>query len=304
MNNSELKNVLLRELEDRLLILNDSIAIENKGKQSREYKPYLINIEDNLISDTESKKSFLLEYYSPSERENLKAIRSSAALTYNTFINIVGGGGIIYEGQVYNAFAPEVPHTSLINGGKAKIDALLNSEDKKTTLMIEMKMFEHYDKSIAFNSKSYLCKERYGSQLSDLTKDVFIGLFTEIETLISEKGFTRYDIQQMAKHLLSILSNTSSKDYFSKTRHIKLLSVSWLASKTDILKDEKAYHFVSKVDKRIEAEAHLALQMLNSVLKKLNIDNIETRFMDYDMLIKNTNIKQRPYYSYLLTRYL
>ncbi len=308
----KLKSKLKSILKDRLerTAGADNIAFQEKRPNSNEYHPYVLCVNDNLIKNLEL-TCYLNGYYSMSDINDMRALRSSSALTYNTFSMIDRKRPLIIFDTVYEAFHPEERNRPLKNRRPSQIDGLFKSEE--STLMLEMKMFEHYDhrcsddiyenkKSVLKSSfKSYLEEENYESHYAK----EFIDLFKKIMHEIKQKTFEKYDIVQMAKHLLSIINNRDEEHF--KNKSVLLLSVSWLASRTsliDELESEADKRHLKACDDNIEQEAKHAVKMLNDFLDDLGVDDISVAFMDYAEFVSRSNLAEHPHYDYLKARYL
>jgi|GEM_PF-4156767 len=304
----QIKNELLQVLKNRLMSIKPDVNITKEWIKNA-YKPYVKEHEENLILHSKELKNFLDKCnYDPIERKRLKALRSSAALMFNTFVEIEFNTNLVFKNQVYNHFEPEFGNCCLKGGrGRAKIDALLKSQDRKSIMILEGKMFEHYDGEKAFLSEteSYFDRTRYSEHLSSETIEAFVELFHEIKNHIENRLFTRFDIQQMAKHLLSIVNNLDSENKpFKKAENIYLIGVSWLASKTSIIDQINSADRVKKIDGIIEEEARLGVALLNKVLENTNLNKIKVSFTDYSTFIEKSNLSNHPHFDYLNKRYL
>ncbi|MGN0740103.1 MAG: hypothetical protein ACI4LX_08035 [Treponema sp.] len=229
---------LLTVLKKGLLTVNPEINDSSKyfGHTNPKWKNslkvqnfYLLSLKNNLYKNIAPK--FKLG-------TGCKAVRSSAALIYNTlytgkvrikidneFIDFVG-----YTGK--NGYFYEIPFKAIKDDKDsthtAKLDAGLISTDGQRLLLFEAKCLEWFDKNPKALKKAYLTPERY---LSERSASLFIPLFREL--IVSEEKdcqyvskSERYDAIQMLIHMLGIF-NWCLTNSAKVPKHIKLINLVW-----------------------------------------------------------------------------
>lgn len=264
MNEIELLTVLKKGL------LNDNVNpnINDSSKYFGHNNPnwknsikaqnfYLFALENNLYKN--SVPGFKLG-------AGCKAVRSSAALIYNT----------LYSGKVRikinndfkefvgytekNKSFYEIPFKAIKDDKNsthtAKLDAGLISADGETLLLFEAKCLEWFDKNPKSLKEAYLRPERYFSESS---ASVFIPLFRKIIEVDEKNGkynskTERYDAIQMMIHILGIYNWCFEKNG-KVPKHIKLINLVWdyKCAEYDI-EEQEGKAFVENVNKAVREE--------------------------------------------------
>lgn len=209
---------LLMKLKQGLLLVNKDIrdsplyfgnTNKNWKNSEKAQKYYLLRLNNNLFQNTNPQKKL---------GTGCKAVRSSAALIYNTIFD----GNIVIDKKQYNSFSKdgealyELPFAAIKDDKDsthtAKLDAGLISSDGIDLLLFEAKCMEWFDKNPKSLKKAYLNKDRY---LFEESASIFIPIFNELvlPNDIKEKGVLvrkaktiRYDAIQMMIHCLGIFN--------------------------------------------------------------------------------------------------
>lgn len=186
------------------------------GSKSVSQAPYyLANLQDNLIEPMN--EQHFAEYGGGSGNEldsKMKALRSSSALTFNTF----GNGPVVFNDEwsfskgVYNVVYEYQLPTLKRNPNPANLDARLVCDDNGCAAYFEFKMLEWLTSQPGLLRPAYLDPENYLIPREDA--ELFVEAFSWLADCDSkiaiEAGqplkcrFYHYDAFQMAKHLLAV----------------------------------------------------------------------------------------------------
>lgn len=240
------EKTILSELRYRLLslgIITTNDFLSQNSKDSHYY--YLDKYNKNLI--TKMDQQHINEYSSGDGNElidnsrpaKMKALRSSSALTFN----LIGNKNVkvktakygINVGQYNVQF--EKKFKTLVGSSKpATLDACLISDDKKSCVLCEMKMFEWLSLQPPIISSSYLIKNKYYDVNSFL---VFETIFNKIK---QSPNKIRYDSPQMLKHLLGIYNTlhdakNDPESEFHTIKKVTLLNCVWELENISLLKN-------------------------------------------------------------------
>jgi hypothetical protein len=254
---------LLKKLKHGLLNVNKKIRDTKKFFGHSNWKNsvkaqnyYLWNLKDNLYQKETPKQKL---------GSGSKAIRSSAALIYNTLLSgqIKTTNGKEYKGykSVY-----EIPFRAIKDDKEsthtAKLDAGLLSVDESSLLLFEAKCMEWFDKKPKKLKKAYLKENRY---LYKESAEIFISQFRNYidSDEIIEKGaiiykpkLIRYDAIQMLIHCLGIYNwcfknKKNAKDNF---KNIRLVNLVWDYNCKEYKEEEKeGLKFVEDTNKMLSS---------------------------------------------------
>lgn len=299
----EIQELIAKDLKEHLLFVRKDVKVINESKSKRgDYKPYTKVVDDNLYKSIDEST---LKHYSSKGLNEMRAITSSSALTYNTFCNVGFDNTFEYNGFEYHTFIPESKRHPLNfsksnDRGKSNIDAELIGDKK--VLMIETKMFEPYYFSIKktiTNLDKYLDSGYYSDDVfTEDEKEVWIELIKSFKDKIEENIITNFDIMQFIKHLLSIVNN---RDTF-ENKEVELLALTWHASFTTLnLKNYR--EVVKKYDIRTTRQCIDAIGIINKFLIDNHYDWITVNTYDYNEFVWRTNLYDDPELFHYLKRY-
>lgn len=256
---------LLEKLKHGLLDVNKEISDTKKyfGHSNPKWKNsvkaqkyYLWNLKDNLYHTVNTKQKL---------GSGSKAIRSSAALIYNTLLS---GKIKTINGKEYKGYKSvyELPFRAIKDDKDsthtAKLDAGLISVDESSLLLFEAKCMEWFDKNPKGLKKAYLKEARY---LYKESAEIFIPLFREYinSDEVIEKGVItynpkdiRYDAIQMLIHCLGIYNwcfenKKKAKETF---KNIRLVNLVWDYNCDEYKEEEKeGLRFVEDINKKLRA---------------------------------------------------
>lgn len=186
------------------------------GCESASQAPYyLADLQDNLIEPMDAQHA--AEYGGGSGNEldfKMKALRSSSALTFNTF----GSGPVTFNGDCFLpggtysvAYEYQLP-TLMRNPNPANLDARLVRDDDGCAAYFEFKMLEWLTSQPGLLRTAYLDPENYliPRDEAELFVEAFAWLADCNPQAAVDAGqplkcrFSHYDAFQMAKHLLAV----------------------------------------------------------------------------------------------------
>ncbi len=229
---------LLEKLKQGLLDVNKEISDTKNyfghsnprwkdSKKAQNY--YLWNLKNNLYKNVIPKQRL---------GSGCKAVRSSAALIYNTLLS-----GLIKTktGEEYKGYQSvyEIPFRAIKDDKDsthtAKLDAGLVSIDETSLLLFEAKCMEWFDKNPKELKEAYLINNRY---LYEESAEIFIPLFkhfinptevTENEVTTNKSNYHRYDAFQMLIHCLGIYNWClgNKKNSITNFKNIRLINLVW-----------------------------------------------------------------------------
>ncbi|MBP5401772.1 MAG: hypothetical protein J6Y36_01300 [Treponema sp.] len=241
---------LLEKLKKGLLSVNKEIKDTKKyfghsnpkwenSEKAQNY--YLWNLKNNLYQNINQKQKL---------GSGCKAIRSSAALIYNTLLS---GQIKLKTGEEYRGYKSvyEIPFRAIKNDKDsthtAKLDAGLLSVDENTLLLFEAKCMEWFDKNPKKLKKAYLKEDRY---LYKESAAIFKPLFNDFinpdeiidkDAITYKSKYIRYDAFQMLIHCLGIYNWCLGKKKDSKKniKTIQLINLIWDYECEEYKKEEK-----------------------------------------------------------------
>jgi hypothetical protein len=228
----------------------------NMTSEMREY--YLQNLDDNLIDVMDYLHIKEFKEGSGNEfKKKMRALRSSSALSYNTFrnINLILRTNPYFPSGKYSIEYEKKVKTLKKTVSSANIDVVLINENSNDYIFFEMKMLEWLSSGSSILRASYLDREKYFDNEYNEAFDVFTMIFNQIKIPSPKSGefksiFKRYDAYQMLKHSLAIynmLRNGKLKD----VKSITLVNCIWELKNIDLLsiKCQKKYIEILKVEK-------------------------------------------------------
>lgn len=186
------------------------------GCESASQAPYyLADLRDSLVEPMDAQHA--AEYGGGSGNElgsKMKALRSSSALTFNTFGNgpvIFSGDCLLPEGTYNVSYEYQLP-TLMRNPNPANLDARLVRDDGGCAAYFEFKMLEWLTSQPGLLRPAYLDSESYLilRDEAELFTEAFSWLAGCDPQAAIDAGqplkcrFSRYDAFQMAKHLLAV----------------------------------------------------------------------------------------------------
>lgn len=186
------------------------------GCESASQAPYyLADLQDNLVEPMDARHSAAYGGGSGNELDSkMKALRSSSALTFNTFGNgpaIFNAEGLLPQGTYKVSYEYQLPTLSH-NPNPANLDARLVRDDDGCVAYFEFKMLEWLTSQPGRLRPAYFDLENYLIPRADakLFAEVFLRL-SDCAPLAAagtdsplKCRFSRYDAFQMTKHLLAI----------------------------------------------------------------------------------------------------
>jgi hypothetical protein len=281
---------IAKELENQFKNVRGNVEVINESKSKKgDYKPYTIDTEDNLYKEIDET---IKKCYSNKGLNEMRALASSSALTYNTFCNVSEDNNLVYNGETFHTFLPESKRHPLNfskskDQGKSNIDAELIGNDK--VLMVETKMFEPYYFSIKKTLDKldkYLDPNFYSDEVFSIElKAKWIELFSHFKDNIKDEDITNFDVIQLLKHLLSIVN---SKESFNGKK-VELLALTWHASLTTINLGSNRED-VKRYDINTIEQCKEAIGIMNKFLVDNNYDWINVNTYDYIEFVWRTNL--------------
>ena len=229
----------------------------NPGKEDRfcEESPYYLkDVNDNLVEPMYDRVQH--SYQAGAGREldkDMRALHSSAAMTYNLFGN---RPAYLYDGETCRAYTVtyEKRLTALNPAAKAHLDACLSRRDE--LLLFEMKMTEWLANSHDPLPASYLSSDK---KYPDW--DLFVGLKMTrdlFHTEAGEKGYAprakHLDTAQLFKHVYAIYNALFYTGELPLTERVKLSLCVWTISKPSFFYDPAQYNLYVTAEKELREE--------------------------------------------------
>ena len=185
--------------------------------------------------------------------KNMRALHSSAAMTYNLFGN---RPAYLYDGETYRAYTVtyEKQLTALNPAAKAHLDACLSRRDE--LLLFEMKMTEWLTNSHDPLPASYLSSEK---KYPDW--DLFVGLKMTRDLFYTEAGKKGYaplakhlDTAQLFKHVYAIYNALFYTGELPLTEKVKLCLCVWTISNPSLFDDPAQYDLYVTAEQELREE--------------------------------------------------
>ena len=275
----------------------------NPGKEalfSEENPYYLQDMGDNLIEPMYDRVQH--SYQAGAGREldkDMRALHSSAAMTYNLFGN---RPAYLYDGETYRAYTVtyEKQLTALNPTAKAHLDACLSRRDE--LLLFEMKMTEWLS-----NSHDPLPASYFSSEKKYPDWDLFVGLKMTrdlFHTEAGEKGYAprakHLDTAQLFKHVYAIYNALFYTGELPLTEKVKLCLCVWTISNPSFFDDEAEYSLYVKAEEELREEFDAFRWRLGDL-----IGMMEDRGVQFDVeLLTVRELISRMHKSDQLKRYL
>lgn len=229
----------------------------NPGKEDQfcEESPYYLKeLNDNLVEPMYDRVQRSYEAGAGRELEkDMRALHSSAAMTYNLFGN---RPAYLYDGETCRAYTVtyEKQLTALNPAAKAHLDACLSRRDE--LLLFEMKMTEWLANSHDPLPASYLSSDK---KYPDW--DLFVGLKMTrdlFHTEAGEKGYAprakHLDTAQLFKHVYAIYNALFYTGELPLTERVKLSLCVWTISKPSFFYDPAQYNLYVTAEKELREE--------------------------------------------------
>lgn len=229
----------------------------NPGKEDQfcEESPYYLKeLNDNLVEPMYDRVQRSYEAGAGRELEkDMRALHSSAAMTYNLFGN---RPAYLYDGETCRAYTVtyEKQLTALNPAAKAHLDACLSRRDE--LLLFEMKMTEWLANSHDPLPASYLSSDK---KYPDW--DLFVGLKMTrdlFHTEAGEKGYAprakHLDTAQLFKHVYAIYNALFYTGELPLTERVKLCLCVWTISKPSFFDDPAQYDLYVTAEKELREE--------------------------------------------------
>lgn len=229
----------------------------NPGKEDQfcEESPYYLKeLNDNLVEPMYDCVQRSYEAGAGRELEkDMRALHSSAAMTYNLFGN---RPAYLYDGETCRAYTVtyEKRLTALNPAAKAHLDACLSRRDE--LLLFEMKMTEWLANSHDPLPASYLSSDK---KYPDW--DLFVGLKMTrdlFHTEAGEKGYAprakHLDTAQLFKHVYAIYNALFYTGELPLTERVKLSLCVWTISKPSFFYDPAQYNLYVTAEKELREE--------------------------------------------------
>ena len=229
----------------------------NPGKEDQfcEESPYYLKeLNDNLVEPMYDRVQ--RSYQAGAGREldkDMRALHSSAAMTYNLFGN---RPACLYNGETYRAYTVtyEKQLTALNPTAIAHLDACLSRRDE--LLLFEMKMTEWLA-----NSHDPLPASYFSSEKKYPDWDLFVGLKMTrdlFHTEAGEKGYAprakHLDTAQLFKHVYAIYNALFYTGELPLTERVKLCLCVWTISKPSFFDDPAQYNLYATAEKELREE--------------------------------------------------
>ena len=229
----------------------------NPGKEDQfcEESPYYLKeLNDNLVEPMYDCVQRSYEAGAGRELEkNMRALHSSAAMTYNLFGN---RPVYLYDGETCRAYTVtyEKQLTALNPAAKAHLDACLSRRGE--LILFEMKMTEWLANSHAPLPASYLSSEKKYPDWDllaglKMTRDLF-------HTEAGEKGYAprakHLDTAQLFKHVYAIYNALFYTGELPLTERVKLCLCVWTISKPSFFDDPAQYDLYVTAEKELREE--------------------------------------------------
>lgn len=303
------KIIFLIELKKKLIGLSDITANDFLSLNRNDSGFYYLDIyEKNLITKMDQQHIYeyssgdgneLIDNYRPAK---MKALRSSSALTFNLIgnktVKVKTAKYGINFGQYNVQF--EKKFKTLVGSSKpATLDACLISDDKKSCVLCEMKMFEWFSLQSPVISASYLNKNKYYDVNAFF---VFETIFNKIK---QSSNKIRYDSPQMLKHLLGIYNTfldakNNAEHEFHTINKITLLNCVWELENISMLENYCTEYLTIVQQEQDEYDIFkMSIQPIIELFKnQLEID-LELHFVNHKEFI-NILDKSQTELDYLL----
>ena len=229
----------------------------NPGKEDQfcEESPYYLKeLNDNLVEPMYDRVQ--RSYQAGAGREldkDMRALHSSAAMTYNLFGN---RPACLYNGETYRAYTVtyEKQLTALNPTAIAHLDACLSRRDE--LLLFEMKMTEWLA-----NSHDPLPASYFSSEKKYPDWDLFVGLKMTRDLFHIEAGKKGYaplakhlDTAQLFKHVYAIYNALFYTGELPLTERVKLCLCVWTISKPSFFDDPAQYDLYVTAEKELREE--------------------------------------------------
>jgi len=279
----------------------EEVSGADKGFQNtnetREY--YLENLEDNLYMPMSVGAEAFYKQGSGNElKTKMKALRSSSALTYNLFWDLIAEikdndlefGKGVYQVELEKQF-PTLKES--VSNNPANLDAFLYCKHTKEAIACEMKLAEWLFNSPGKLKPAYLDKNNYRYE-----GEVFANV---AQSLLSPDGRTdkkgnyygftnRYDVFQMFKHALACYNACR----FVEKRDIKkltLVNCVWTLDETDKLSKSALYNYKKKEKEEREEfdEFEGKIEPIKALFKKVGVDEFNVRFCEFSDFVRIFN---------------
>lgn len=244
------KTKVYEAIKQRWLSLNP-----RKEDQFCEESPYYLKeLNDNLVKPMYDCVQRSYEVGAGRELEkDMRALHSSAAMTYNLFGN---RPAYLYDGETCRAYTVtyEKQLTALNPIAKAHLDACLSRRGE--LILFEMKMTEWLANSHDPLPASYLSSEK---KYPDW--DLFVGLKMTrdlFHTEAGEKGYAprakHLDTAQLFKHVYAIYNALFYTGELPLTERVKLCLCVWTISKPSFFDDPAQYNLYATAEKELREE--------------------------------------------------
>ncbi len=272
------KNEILVALKEKFVMIKEDATFDSLMSSSQR-QFYLEDYNGNIFEDMVP--SHEKEYVRGSGSElklNMRALRSSSAMTYN----LLGNNSVTFKP---NNIIPEGPYlieyekqlrTLKGNGKPANLDAQLLNVEKETVIFCEMKMVEWLFNSPGRLKNAYLAKENYLHDESFTAfNEVFESLIDHSSASSSDNKciYKRYDAFQMIKHTLGIYNAVKNGEY-DKFHEIRLINCVWKSDSSSNLESE-IYEKFKKYDIKHLNEFEdfkIKIQPIISLFSSMNVD--------------------------------
>ena len=229
----------------------------NPGKEDQfcEESPYYLKeLNNNLVEPMYDRVQHSYQAGAGHELEkDMRALHSSAAMTYNLFGN---RPAYLYDGETCRAYTVtyEKQLTALNPAAKAHLDACLSRRNE--LLLFEMKMTEWLS-----NSHDPLPASYFSSEKKYPDWDLFVGLKMTrdlFHTEAGEKGYAprakHLDTAQLFKHVYAIYNALFYTGELPLTERVKLCLCVWTISKPSFFDDPAQYNLYATAEKELREE--------------------------------------------------